>query len=123
MDEGGFQNSPTDGGRVKKCANGWRKSTKMRQRLEGGLKNAKKHVVAKHALPVVCGFHEEPSLCCVLYREGGKNKVGLPETVGICKIVSSRTNIMFTLFAFKMYSIQKHGIPEISAQKQCTSCL
>jgi hypothetical protein len=28
---------------------------------------------------------------------------------------------MFTLFAFKIYYVQNHGIPEISAQKQALS--
>ncbi len=98
--EEGHKNAPTDGGRVKKCEKTCCGETRSPSRL---------------------WFHEEPSLCCVLYREGGKNKVGLPETVGICKIVSSRTNIMFTLDAFKMYSIQKHGISEIPYRNDALS--
>jgi hypothetical protein len=81
--EQGYKNAPTDGGKVQKSANEWRKGTKVRQRMEEGhknaptdggrVKNAPKPLVTKHAFPVVW-FHEEPSLCCVLYREISRKK-------------------------------------------------
>jgi hypothetical protein len=40
--------------------------TKMRQRMEGGLKNAPKPLVTKHALPVVW-FHEEEPVVSAVY--------------------------------------------------------